>query len=65
MSSLLNQAAMKKFIFSKLAALRPGMEKKLTRVSKSALDSYEARLKNMIEDDVMTHPTIGKTFRLD
>jgi len=63
MSSLINRAATKKFILAKIAQLRPGMEEQLTRVSKEALDIYEARLRSMIEDDIMIHPTRGKTFR--
>jgi len=47
---------------AKLKALRPGMEEQLTRVSKIALDNYEARLRIMIEDDVITHPSVGKAF---
>jgi len=62
MSNLLNRSQIKVFIRAKLAAMRPGMEDKLTRISKRALDNYEARLRIMIEDDIMTHPTIGKTF---
>lgn len=65
MSTLINQSAIKKFILKKIAYLRPGMEKRLTRVSQSAVDSYEAKLKIMIENDIMVHPSIGKTFRLD
>ena len=61
MSSLLNKAALKKFILAKLEANRP--ELGLTRVSKEALDTIEARLKNMIENDISTHPSIGKTYK--
>ncbi len=62
MSKLINRSQIKVFIKAKLAVLRPGMEDQLTRVSKKALDNYEARLRLMIESDIMTHPTIGKTF---
>jgi len=62
MSKLINRSQIKVFIKAKLAVLRPGMEDQLTRVSRKALDNYEARLRLMIEDDIMTHPTIGKTF---
>lgn len=65
MASILNQTATKKFILAKIAQLRPGMETQLTRVSQSALDKYEAQLRNIIESDIMIHPTIGKTFRAD
>ena len=65
MSSILNRQAAKKFILAKIKQLRPGMEKQLTRVSKSALDNYEARIRILIENDIMIHPTLGKTFRVD
>lgn len=63
MSHLLNRSQMKKFILAKIESLRPGMEEQLTRVSKSALDNYEARLRLMIEDDIISHPSCGKTFK--
>lgn len=62
MSHLVNRSQIKVFIKAKLAVLRPGMEEQLTRVSKKALDNYEARLRIMIEDDIMTHRSCGKTF---
>lgn len=62
MSNLLNRSQMKVFIKAKIKSMRPGMEKQLTRVSKNALDKYEARLRIMIEDDIMTHRSSGKTF---
>lgn len=62
MSHLLNRSQMKKFILAKIAQLRPGMEKELTRVSTKSLDDYEARLRIIIESDIMTHPSIGRTF---
>lgn len=61
MSHLLNRAATKKFILSRFKALRSGQP--MTRVSKEALDTYEARLRNMIDRDIMSHPSIGKTFK--
>lgn len=63
MSNLLNRSAVKKFILAQIKAMRPGMEKQLTRVSIQALDDYEARLRVIIKSDIMTHPTLGKTFR--
>ena len=61
MSNLINTSATKKFILAKIQALRPGMP--LTRVSKEALDNYEAKLRVWIESDIMRHPSIGKTFK--
>lgn len=64
-NSILNRAAMKKLILAKIASLRPGMEKQLTRVSSSSLDHYENKIKAMIEHDIMVHPSIGRTFRVN
>jgi len=47
---------------AKIAALRPGMEERIHRVSSKALDNYEARLRAIIESDIMSHPSVGKTF---
>lgn len=58
---LLNQAETKRFILAKIQSMRPGMP--LDRVSKDALDWYEARLRAWIIEDVEKHPTIGKTFK--
>lgn len=60
--NLLNKKGVKTFILSKIKALRPGMEKQLTRVSSQALEDYEGRLRSMIESDIMTHPAKGKTY---
>jgi len=53
----------KKIILAKIAALRPGMEKQITRVSKESLDNYEARLRAMIESDIMILPSVGHTYK--
>ncbi len=38
------------------------MEERITRVSGKALDNYEARIRAIIESDIMSHPSLGKTF---
>lgn len=63
MACLLNKSAVKKYILEKCTSLRPGMG--LNRVSKEALDYYEAFLKNKIIEAVNRHPTVGKTFKPD
>jgi len=60
--SLLNRAAVKKFILVRFAEMRAGPP--MTRVSKSAIDKLEAELRNTIEFEIMRHPSIGKTFML-
>jgi len=61
MSSLLNKSAVKKFILQKFKSMRAGPP--MTRVSKEALDSYEIKLILMIESDILSHPSIGVTFK--
>jgi len=61
MTHLLNRAATKKFILDRFKSLRAGPP--ITRVSKEALDTYEAKLRNMIDGDIMSHPSIGVTFK--
>jgi len=63
MSNLINHSAMKIFILKKLEHMRPWLG--FNRVSKSALDVYEGRLRAMIIQDIKDHPSKGKTFRLD
>jgi hypothetical protein len=60
--NIINYSATKKFILAKIISLRPGMEKQITRISKSSIDNYEARLRAMIESDIMIHRSSGKTF---
>ena len=62
MSSILNQAATKKFILAKFKSMRPGMP--ITRVGQESLEKLEARLRAWIIEEVQRHPSIGKTFRI-
>jgi len=61
-SVLINRTATKRYILDKLKSKRPFLG--LTRVSKEALDIYEARLRDMIIRDIDIHPAVGKTFKL-
>lgn len=62
MSTIINQAATKKFIIAKFRSMRPGMP--ITRISQDALDKLEAKLRAWIVAEVERHPSIGKTFIL-
>lgn len=62
MSSILNQAATKKFILAKFQSMRPGMP--ITRVSKESLEKIEARLRAWLIAEVERHPSLGKTFKI-
>lgn len=58
--NLTNRAGLKKFILQRFGEIRAfSME----RVSSEALDTYEAKLRVMIEADIRNHPSIGKTFK--
>ncbi len=59
--SLLNKSETRKFIMEKAKILRPGWT--CTQIAESALITIEAKLHNMIENMVKSHPTKGKTFK--
>jgi hypothetical protein len=61
MSTLLNKSAVRKYILDEVAAKRGHL--KLTRVSSEALQRYENMLRLAIERDILTHPSVGKTFK--
>ena len=61
MSSVLNNAAVKKYVMGQLEVRREGMG--FTRISKEYLEKLDARVRIMIQKDIDTHPTIGKTFK--
>lgn len=57
---ILNIKKTKEFALAVSKAKRNG---KFTRISKDALERWEARLKNIIVDEVYKHPSIGKTIK--
>lgn len=58
--NLTNRAGLKKFILLRFSEIRAFSMK---QVSSEALDNYEAKLRLMIEEDIRSHPSIGKTFK--
>jgi len=58
--NLTNRAGLKKFILQRFSEIRAFP---MQRVSSQALDTYEAKLRLMIEEDIRSHPSIGKTFK--
>ena len=58
---LINKKETRDFILERCEKMRPGLG--LERVSKDALDLIELRLKNLIIDMVLEHPSKGKTFK--
>lgn len=61
--SLLNKKAMKETILRVIKDKREGLN--ITRVSSEAIQHYEALLMSRIIQDVLSHPTKGKTFNAD
>lgn len=60
---LLNRSATKKHIMEKLKELRPTLG--ITQVSAESLQNIEARLKVMIDEQIKSHPSSGKTFKVE
>jgi len=60
MSSLINRAAVKKYILKRCESHRTGWD--CSRVSKQALDEIDAFIRMKLIDSVHIHPSIGKTF---
>jgi len=57
---LLQKKATKAYAFAVIQEKRLG---RFTRISQSALDRWEARLKLIINEDVHRHPSLGKTLK--
>lgn len=60
-TSLLNRSNCKKFI---LHTAKQTRTKDFTRVGGETYDYLEARLRTIIEEEVQSHPTLGKTLYL-
>lgn len=60
-TSLINRSNCKKFALHTAKQLRT---KDFTRVGSSTFDFLEAKLRKVIEEEVASHPTIGKTLYL-
>lgn len=59
-SSLLNKSFAKKFILKQFEARRAGPP--MTRVSSEYLQNLESRIRTIIQHDVDSHRSVGKTF---
>ena len=59
--TIINRAALKRFILSYVEKDRPGWE--CTRVSGQALDQIEAFLRNKVRDSLHRQPSSGKTYK--
>ena len=61
-SCLLNRSEVRKFILDVILRTRPYL--RIRRVSREALQTLEAWLKEKIRGEVHGHPSVGKTFKL-
>jgi hypothetical protein len=61
MSSLINKAAVKKYLLERAKQLRPGH--KFTRVSALTLIELESLLRNLCDSEIRRQPACGQTIR--
>jgi hypothetical protein len=61
MSSLVNRAALKRFLLDRARVLRP--HHRLSRVSEEALEWLENGLRNQASEMIRRHPAKGSTVR--
>ena len=62
MSSLIAKSLVKKYLLDRAKTLRP--HHPFTRVSAETLDILEARLRNICDDAIRSHPAVGQTIKL-
>ena len=61
MSSLLNRAALKRFLLDRAKVIRP--HHRLSRVSEEALEHLENSLRNQASELIRRHPAKGSTIK--
>jgi hypothetical protein len=61
MSNLITRATVKKYLLDRAKALRP--HHPFTRVSAEALDTIEARVRNICDEAIRSHPAVGQTIK--
>jgi len=61
MSSLLNRAALKRFLLDRAKVIRP--HHRLSRVSEEALEHLENNLRNQASELIRRHPAKGSTIK--
>lgn len=60
-SSLICESHLRKYIMQKVGRMRPEWDCK--KISKEAIDKFEAKLRARVIDSIRKHPTLGKTFK--
>lgn len=61
-SHLINRSEVRKFILDTIGRARPHL--RISRVSQEALDRLEYWLRAKIRNEVHSHPSVGRTFKL-
>lgn len=61
--NLINKTECRKFLLAK--ALTRWPNGKFTRVSQSTLDYLEDAVRNLMDNIIVSHPTIGKTIMIE
>lgn len=61
--ALLNVSHTREYILKMLAAVRPHLAGKMTRVSEETLVRLDARLRSIIVREIEQMPTVGKTIK--
>ena len=61
MSSLINKAAVKKYLLDRAKVLRP--HHPFTRVSAESLESIDLAIRNLCDSQIRQHPAVGQTLK--
>jgi hypothetical protein len=61
MSSLVNRAALKRYLLDRAKVMRP--HHRLSRVSEEALENLENMLRNQASEMIRRHPAKGSTIK--
>jgi len=61
MSSLVNRAALKRYLLDRAKVMRP--HHRLSRVSEEALENLESMLRNQASEMIRRHPAKGSTIK--
>ena len=61
MSSLIAKSLVKKYLLERAKQLRPSHP--FTRVSAEALDTIEARVRNICDEAIRSHSAVGQTIK--
>ena len=61
MSHLVNRCELKRYLIDRASVLRPALG--MQRVSDSAVQSLESRLRNLADEMIRRQPSMGRTIK--